>query len=161
MLRTEFLTKVWKICDKNNLDIETETITINMAEKYQNYSKKLAYTSLSLSLKLNHDCFISLPTDHVLEIELIKLNTFKKHYFLESLINHFKILNVNKKIGPNFVRLIRSLIWYDIKANFYTIILAFKILKKYNTLYHLFYKVSQLYNVKINSLFDEYFKLKN
>lgn len=166
MNKHDFLKKVWKIADKNNVEIETETIAINMTS---NYTKEFAYACLSVSSKLNQDNFI--PSKKQLELHLINLNCYKKHYFLNELLKYMKILNINKKIGPTFVQLIRYLTWYDIKTDFKTIILAIQILKKYNQykvdffikyhrLYQLFVSISKMYDVTIESLIIEYYKIK-
>jgi hypothetical protein len=169
--RYEFLKNVWKIADQNNVEIETESIAIKLAEKYHlnhDYTKELAYVSLALCVKLNQDNYISYVSlsSRQLELDLINLN-FKKHYFLDDLIGKMKILNIDKRLGPKFIHLIRYLTWHDINANFYTIILAFQIMNKkfdfyikYHKLYQLFVSISKMYDVTVESLIDEYRKIK-
>jgi hypothetical protein len=177
------LNKIWYLCDKYNLSIETESTAINMITKYDNhlnYKDELYYVSLALSAKLHDDYFISLPkvvykfndkSLYQLEVDLANLNYFKRHYFLNTLTQYLTLLKCNKIPGCDFVNLIRFLTWYDIKANFHTIILAVKILKKYNQykidqiikyhqLYQLFLKVSKFYNIDVKNIINEYNKLK-
>jgi hypothetical protein len=177
------LNKIWYLCDKYNLSIETESIAINMITKYDNvnnnYKDELCYVSLLLSTKLYDEYFISLPkivykfndkSLYQLEIDLANLNYFKRHYFLNTLTQYLTLFKSRKTLGPDFVNLIRFLTWHDIKANFHTIILAVKILKQYNQykinqiikyhqLYQLFLKVSKFYNLDIKNIINEYKKL--
>jgi len=178
LTRYKFIEKLWKITNRYQLDITTECMAICMSDKYNNYSYELLYVSIILSAKTNEDGLLSLQKMvyklkntlmYQMEIDLIP--NIKNDNFLNQLTNHLIMYNARKRLGVSFIELVRYLTWYDIQCDFYTIILAIKILKKYNCykldffikfhhLYKLFYTISKMYDVTIKSLADEYYKLK-
>jgi hypothetical protein len=89
------------------------------------------------------------PYIYNLEQQVVNIITYKFGMlpFLFTLYKILNILHINKKLGPGFIMLIRYLEWHNIKANFFTILLALKIIKRYNVLIYKYIKFKRVYDI--------------
>jgi hypothetical protein len=89
------------------------------------------------------------PHIYKLEQQVVNIINYKFNMlpFLSTLYKILDILKINKKLGPGFIMLIRYLEWHNIKANFFIILLALKIIDKYNILIYKYIKFKRVYDI--------------
>ena len=177
MNRYACLTKIFRISDKHDHTPSVEQTAIYIADTYANneddnqvYTKELAYIACILAAKLHKQGYYYLQkAAYTLDYDLfalekqvvIKLNyQLYNHHFLCDVEKVMRMIKCNKVLSVDFLLISRYLSWCNVKANFYTIVLAIHIIKKtlfkFNRVYKLFLLVNQFYDIDIKELVIEY-----
>ena len=190
----QFLTILWNLNVEHDHNIITEDISITLAEQYivfkrlRYYSIELAHVVTIIAAKYNEDgngytsikdAAYELSNSYVYDLEkkvLISSNfNFSCSPFITNLSKMLILLKVNKPIGIEFKEIYRYLVWRKTNIyNFFTIILAIKIIKntpnqqiqplyysKYIKLYELFNIVSSECGVGVEDLIINYNIIQN
>lgn len=189
--RLNYIKTIWSITEQYDYSIDTEMLAINITNKYINYNKHawytedLAFVTTIIAGKLTEDgCGLSdykhVPNYNIRGNYLCHL---EKKIILDigcvypnNYINHINYLlykmNVNKKLGVDIIILLKYLVWCNINENFYTVLLAIQILRKFNKFiinnymkykktYDILYNISDIYEIDLKTLINEYNKVKN
>lgn len=169
MDRHDYIRKIFKISEKYNHTPDIEQTAIYIADQYyyENY-KILAYVSSILAAKLHKRGFWQLQkAAYLLDCDLFKLEkdiVKKLNYQLYH--KHFLCdvgLLTDKPLSVDFTIISRYISWYQIEANFYTIILAVQIMRKklfkFSKVYTLLKLVSKKYDIDMKDLIFEYNQL--
>ena len=177
MNRYACLTKIFRISDKHDHTPSVEQTAIYIADMYANneddnqvYTKELAYIACILAAKLHKQGYYYLQkAAYTLDYDLftlekqvvIKLNyQLYNHHFLSDVEKMMSMIKCNKVLSVDFLLISRYLSWCNVKANFYTILLAIQIIKKtlfkFNRVYKLFKLANQAYDIDLKELVFEY-----
>ncbi len=168
MDRYDCLRKIFKISEKYNHTSDIEQTAIYIADQYNHYNKNIAYVSSILAAKLHKKGYWQLQkASYLLDVDLFELEKEIVKKLNYQLYNHHFLGDVgkltNKKLSIDFTIISRYISWYQMDANFYTIVLAVQIMRKklfkFCKVYRLLKLVSKKYDIDMKDLIFEYNQL--